>query len=127
MKSIPKLIRRYVSILLLSCILLFALNFILLAAFASRQTPNSSPWKTAEEAADALQQVNGSEYSLPEPIAHELKSSDAWAIFIDEETKQVKWQKANLPKSISLSYSLSDIASLIRGYIDVYANFTVTA
>ncbi len=124
MKSIPKLIRRYVSILLLSCILLFALNFILLAAFASGQTPNSSPWKTAEEAADALQQVNGSEYSLPEPIAHELKSSDAWAIFIDEETKQVKWQTANLPKSIPLSYTLSDIASLTRGYIDGYPTFT---
>ncbi len=124
MKSIPKLIRRYVSILLLSCILLFALNFILLAAFASGQTPNSSPWKTAEEAADALQQVNGSEYSLPEPIGHELKSSDAWAIFIDEETKQVKWQTANLPKSIPLSYTLSDIASLTRGYIDGYPTFT---
>jgi len=124
MKSIPKLIRRYVGILLLSCILLLVLNIILLAVFASGQTANVSPWKTAEEVADALQKTGSDKYSLPEPIALELKNSDAWAIFIDDKTKQVKWQTENLPKTIPLSYTLSDVASLTRGYIDGYPTFT---
>ncbi len=124
MKSVPKLIRRYVGILLLSCVLLLILNFILLAVFTAKQTPNASPWKTAEEVADALQQTDNGEYDLPNTVSLKLKNSDIWAIFIDNETKQVKWQTANLPKTIPLSYTLSDIANLTRGYIDGYPTFT---
>lgn len=124
MKSVPKLIRRYAAILLLSGILLLALNVILLAVFSFTQIPNAYPWKTAEEAADALQQTDDGGYGLPDAIILELKDDDAWAIFIDNETKQVKWQTDNLPESIPLSYTLSDIASLTRGYIDGYPTFT---
>lgn len=124
MKSVPKLIRRYAAILLLSGILLLALNVILLAVFSFTQIPNAYPWKTAKEAADALQQTDDGGYGLPDAIALELKDDDAWAIFIDNETKQVKWQTDNLPETIPLSYTLSDIASLTRGYIDGYPTFT---
>lgn len=124
MKSVPKLIRRYVGIMLLSCVLLLALNFVLLVIFTARQAPNAYPWKTAEEVAEALQQTDDGEYGLPNSVSLELKNSNAWAIFIDNETKQVKWQTANLPETIPLSYTLSDIASLTRGYIDGYPTFT---
>lgn len=124
MKSVPKLIRRYVGILLLSCILLLVLNVVLLAVFTASQAPNAYPWKTAEEVADALQQTDNGGYTLPDAVSLELKNSNAWAIFIDNETKQVKWQTANLPETIPLSYTLSDIASLTRGYIDGYPTFT---
>ncbi len=124
MKSIPKLIRRYMGIMLLSCVLLLVLNVVLLAAFTARQIPNAYPWKTAEEVADALQKTDDGGYDLPDAVSLELKSSDAWAIFIDNETKQVKWQTANLPETVPLFYTLSDIASLTRGYIDGYPTFT---
>ncbi len=124
MKSIPKLIRRYVGILLLSCVLLFVLNLVLLAVFTARQIPNAYPWRTAEEVADALHQTEDGSYDLPAAVSMELKSADAWAIFIDNETKQVKWQTVNLPETIPQSYTLSDIASLTRGYIDGYPTFT---
>lgn len=124
MKSVPKLIRRYVGILLLSCILLLVLNFILLAAYAANQAPNAYPWKTAKEVADTLRQVGDGEYELPDAIASELKDSNAWAIFIDNETKQVKWKTDNLPETIPMVYTLSAIASLTRGYIDGYPTFT---
>lgn len=124
MKNIPKLIRRYVGILFLSCLLLLVLNFLLLAAFTARQTPNAYPWKTAEEAAAVLRKTDDGGYGLPDTVLLELKNSDAWAIFIDNETKQVKWQTANLPETVPLSYTLSDIASLTRGYIDGYPTFT---
>ena len=64
MKSILRLIRRYVGILLLSCVLLLALNFIVLAVLVAGLTPNSHPWTTAEEVANALQWT-GEAYILP--------------------------------------------------------------
>lgn len=124
MKSVPKLIRRYVGILLLSCVLLLVLNIVLLAAFTARQAPNAYPWKTAQEVADTLQKTANGGYTLPDAVSLELKKSNAWAIFIDNETKQVKWQTANLPDTIPLAYTLSDIAGLTRGYIDGYPTFT---
>lgn len=124
MKSVPKLIRRCVGILLLSCVLLLVLNFVLLVVFTTRQVPNAYPWKTAEKVADAIQQTEDGGYDLPDAVSLELKNSDAWAIFIDNETKQVKWKTANLPETIPLSYTLSDIASLTRGYIDGHPTFT---
>ncbi|MCM1191250.1 MAG: HAMP domain-containing histidine kinase [Butyrivibrio sp.] len=124
MKSIPKLIRRYVGILLLSCGLLLALNLILLSVMASRQIPNAHPWKTAEEAAGSLRQTDEGLYALSEEMALELQESDAWAVFIDNETKQVRWHTDNLPETIPMSYTLSDIAGLTRGYVDGYPTFT---
>lgn len=124
MKSVPKLIRRYVGILLLSCVLLLVLNVVLLAVVTARQSPNAYPWKHAEEVAGAIQRTENGEYELPDTVVSELKNSDVWAIFIDNETKQVKWQTANLPETIPLTYTLSDIASLTRGYLDGYPTFT---
>ena len=57
MKSVPKLIRRFVGILLLSSILLIILNIVLLVVFTMRQIPNAQPWKTAEEVVNALHQT----------------------------------------------------------------------
>lgn len=124
MKSVPKLIRRYVRILLFSSVLLFVLNVVLLVVFTTRQTPNAYPWKTAEQVAASLQQTDSGAYDLPEAISLELKNSEAWAVFIENETKQVKWQTDDLPETIPLSYTLSDIARLTRGYIDGYPTFT---
>ena len=67
MKSIPKLIRRFLAILLLSTILLLFLNIILLYMLASGQTPGASPWTTALEIGNALQKAeNNGGYILPE-------------------------------------------------------------
>lgn len=123
MKSIPKLIRRFVGIMLLSCILLVILNLILLAVYASSQAPNAYPWKTAEEVANSLRQTEKG-YLLSDDMTLELKDSNVWAIFIDNATMQVVWQTDNLPETVPMSYSVSDIASLTRGYIDGYPTFT---
>ena len=64
MRSVPKLIRRYISILLLTCVLLIILNFVLLAILAVNQAPNAYPWKTSEEVAAALQLIGDGEYAL---------------------------------------------------------------
>lgn len=123
MKSVPKLIRRFVGIMLLSSVLLIILNFILLAVYAVNQAPNAYPWKTAKEVADNLLQ-NDNEYSLSEDVTFELQNSNVWAIFIDNKTMQVAWRTDNLPETVPMTYSVSDIANLTRGYIDGYPTFT---
>lgn len=123
MKSVPKLIRRFVGIMLLSSILLIFLNFTILGLYTVNQMPNAYPWKTAEEVADhLLQDENG--YSLPEEEAFALLNANVWAIFIDNKTMQVVWQTENLPEAVPMSYSVSDIAGLTRGYIAGYPTFT---
>lgn len=124
MKSVPKLIRRFVGILLLSSILLITLNIVLLVVLTMSQMPNSTPWKTAEQVADALFLTDDGNYTLTDEMASELEASGIWGILIDNDTRQVVWQTDNLPETIPLSYTLSDIASLTRGYIDGYPTFT---
>lgn len=123
MKSVLKLIQRFVGIMLLSSALLIILNFILLFIITVRQATNSQPWQTAKEVADNLFQ-NDNEYILPENLALELKKTDTWAIFIDNTTMNVVWHTDDLPETIPMSYSISDIARLTRGYIDGYPTFT---
>ena len=123
MKSVPKLIRRFVGIMLLSSVLLIILNFTLLVIYTQNQSPNGSPWTTAQEVADnLLQDSNG--YILTEETANELQNTNVWALFIDNATMKVVWQTDNLPETIPMSYTVSDIASLTRGYIDGYPTFT---
>ncbi len=123
MKSVSKLIWHFVGIMLLSSVLLIILNIILLAIYTESQAPNAQPWKTAEKvAANLFQDENG--YFLVEDTALELQKTNVWAIFIDNATMKVVWQTDNLPDTIPMSYSVSDIASLTRGYIDGYPTFT---
>ena len=123
MKSVPKLIRRFVGIMLLSSVLIIILNLTIVGIYTLNQAPNGSPWITAQDVADHLtQEDNG--YVLAEDIEAELKSTNAWAIFIDNATMTVVWQTDNLPKTVPMTYTVSDIASLTRGYIDGYPTFT---
>lgn len=123
MKSLPKLIRRFVGILLCSVLLLMVLNLSLFAAVVARQNANRSPWQTAQDAAEGLRAVHGG-YVLDSGIAGELASQDVWAIFLENGTLRAVWQTENLPDSIPLTYTASGIASLTRGYLDGYPTFT---
>lgn len=123
MKSVPKLIRHFVGIMLLSSLLLIILNFALLGIYTLNQTPNSSPWITAQEVADHLSK-NENKYVLNETTALELQNTNVWAILIDNATMKVVWQTDNLPETVPMAYTAPDIASLTRGYIDGYPTFT---
>lgn len=129
MKSLPKLILRFAEILFLSTFLLIILNVVVLMTFASDQvlnsrvTPNSSPWSTAQNAADCLKKTN-SGYTLDSEVEKQLKASNAWAIFIENNSGKVVWNTDNLPSGIPLEYTLSDIADLTRGYINDCPTFT---
>lgn len=124
MKSVPKLIRRFLAILILSIILLFFLNIVVLITLSLQQTPGASPWATALETGAALQKAEGGDgYILPEDAALLLAREDIWGILIDNHTHRISWHTDNLPDEIPMEYSLSDIASLTRGYIMDYPTF----
>mgnify|MGYP000766264502 CR=1 FL=1 len=123
MKSIPKLIRRFIGVLLLSAFLLLLVNFVVLGVLAAEQTPGASPWTTASETAEALTRTaNG--YVLSESIADELEEEHVWGILIDNASHKVIWQTENLPQEIPLEYTLSDVAYMSRGYVKDYPTFT---
>ena len=72
MKSIPKLIRRFVGILTLSIILFVILNVAFFAIVFVRNTSTFSPWDMADHAAAALQLTDGG-YSLSDNVMAKLK------------------------------------------------------
>lgn len=123
MRDITRLVRRFVGILLLSTVLLIALNVTIIAIVSANQTANGRPWTMAKETAAALQKTETG-YFLPNEISDELIRENAWAIYIDNETMAVKWHTENLPDTIPSRYTISDISSLTRGYIDGYPTYT---
>ena len=123
MKDITKLIRRFVSILLLSMILVIVLNIIILVVISASQMSNASPYTTARETAEALQETEAG-YVLSGDMTERLRRENAWAIYMDNNTLEVKWHTENLPETIPLRYTASDIARFTRGYIDGYPTYT---
>ena len=123
MKSVPKLIRRFVGIMALSIVLLVILNITFFAIVFVRNASTFSPWDMAAYAAVELQLTDGV-YSISDDVMAELKEENSWAFLIDNDTRQVVWGTDNLPDNIPMQYTLSDIAELTRGYIDGYPTFT---
>ncbi len=122
MNSILKLIRRFVGIMVLSFVLLILLNLSLLAAIAARQAANQSPWTIAMETAQALKPAD-SGFTVTSEAFASLRACGAWAVLIDESTGEVVWQTEDLPVTVPMHYTYSDIAALTRGYIDSYPTF----
>lgn len=125
MKSVPKLIRRFVGILLLSSILILFINVLMFVVLMISQFPDAdnSPYNIATETGKALEETD-SGYMLSKDISAKLQENQAWAILIDNDSLRVIWQTENLPNSIPCAYTLSDIADLAVGYIDGYPTYT---
>lgn len=123
MKSIPKLIGRFIGILLLSIFLLLVLNFFVLFFISINQSPSDSPYTIAEDTADTLYKTD-SGYALDNATLTFLQNENVWAILIGDNTKTVVWHTDNLPDAVPEKYSLSDISSLTSGYIEGYPTYT---
>ena len=75
MKSAAKLIRRFVSILLLSAVLLVIINVAVYAVLVSEKAPTetTSPYDIAEKAGEAFQVLPDGTYCLSEEVSSELE------------------------------------------------------
>ena len=125
MNNLPKLIRRFTGILLLSFMLLVFANFAILAFLMAWQSPSvaDSPYNVAIQTGKAFQ-ISESGYTLQEDISTQLKEQDIWAFVVDNDTLQIVWKTGNVPDTLPARYSLSDIADLSVGYLDGYPTYT---
>lgn len=125
MKSVPKLIRRFAGIWVLSCVLLLVVNLVGFAALMVWQSPDTadSPYHIAAETGTALVKSESGDYELTEELSMKLAQQDAWAIFIENDTLGVAWCTENTPATIPTAYTLSEIADLATGYLDGYHTY----
>ena len=103
MNSIPKLIRRFFGILILSVFLLLFLNLALLIFTAGRQLKSQGGWATADTISAGLTKQSDGPYVLDASAAAQLKTDNAWAVLIDGQTLQITWHSDFLPKEIPSS------------------------
>ena len=101
MRNIGKLTRRFLGILALSTFLLLLVNFVLLLIIAGSTTPGRGPWTTAGETEAALERDGGG-YVLSDEMTRNLKSQNAWAMYIDNDTMKVVWHTEDLPTEIPM-------------------------
>lgn len=123
MKRIPKLIKRFIGILLLSSFLILIFNLFVLFIISFHAATGGGPWSIVEETAQSLEKTEKG-YVLSDSIAERLTEKEAWAILIDNKTHNVVWYSDNLPSEIPKEYSISDIATLSRTYLKGYPTFT---
>lgn len=122
MRSVPKLIRKFVGILFISMLLLLLLNILVFYVVGLQQTASGSPYTTADEIGKALKKTEG-RYILDDEHVEALETQNIWAVRIDNETHTVTWQTDNLPDDIPLEYALSDVSDLTLGYIHDYPTY----
>lgn len=122
MKSVTKLIRRFVIILMLSTVLLFCVNLAIFIIIGTTQAANSGPWTVSSQVAAGLSQAENGIVLSPE-MTELLEEEEAWAMYIDNDTLSVLWHTQNFPENIPLQYNIAGIASLTRSYIEGFPTF----
>lgn len=124
MKSIFKLIRRFVMILMLSMIGLLVVNVVLFISLTHQERSSPGGWTMAEELGELLTETEDGEWMLPEEGKEMLSGERVWAVLIEDGTGDVIWHSDDLPGEIPLHYSVGDISWGTRGYIEDYPTTT---
>ena len=120
MKSIMKLIKRFVITLIFSLVVLLILNIVLLVTVVYRDIGVTGGWNMATKLAECLSQRPDGGYELSEEGRIMLEQRDSWAVLIQDGTGDVIWHSENLPEEIQLHYSAAEISWYTRGYVADY-------
>lgn len=124
MRNFGKFISKHFFIYLSVVILIVALNLLIFFFTFNGTVSNinkNNPVQTLEKISDNLTIQNG-EYLLNNEYQKYLAMNNIWGIIIDDNGNVI-WQH-NLPKEIPLKYSLQDVATFSKGYIEDYPVFT---
>ena len=117
MKTMIKILSRYVLSAAAVAIFLLIINFTVLAAWLFQSAREYGKNYTINQMADGLTLSNG-KFSLSGPIATELDQHQQWAMLIDGKGSVI-WNR-NLPSDVPLTYTLTDVAGLSRWYLRDY-------
>lgn len=124
MRNFGKFISKHFFIYLSVVILIVALDLLIFFFTFNGTVSNinkNNPVQTFEKISDNLTIQNG-EYLLNNEYQKYLAMNNIWGIIIDDNGNVI-WQH-NLPKEIPLKYSLQDVATFSKGYIEDYPVFT---
>lgn len=124
MRNFGKFISKHFFIYLSVVILIVALDLLIFFFTFNGTVSNinkNNPVQTLEKISDNLTMQNG-EYLLNNKYQKYLAMNNIWGIIIDDNGNVI-WQH-NLPKEIPLKYSLQDVATFSKGYIEDYPVFT---
>lgn len=124
MRSMVKLIWRFVITLIVSLVILLFLNLVLLAVTNRDYRGNGLGYQSAEKVAQALTETAEGEYELSAEGERLLEEKGAWALLVQDGTGDVIWHSSNLPREIPLHYSAAEISWYTRGYIEDYPTTT---
>ncbi|WP_242847955.1 HAMP domain-containing sensor histidine kinase [Inediibacterium massiliense] len=112
-----KIIMRYVLSAGGIAVLLLLTNFIVLVAWITSSMQYANTKYKVSEISQGLIKENHN-FVLSDEASFAIDHKYKWAMLLDDDGKVV-WSK-NLPKSIPLSYTSSDIASFSKWYLNDY-------
>ena len=121
MKDLLKICRRYIMTAILTVCLVLGMNILFFFVYLVRENMYKADesyysWRIARLSESLV--WDGDEYALSAEAAEQIDANYAFAMLIDQQGSVV-WSR-NLPDEIPLSYSLSDIASMTRWYLNDY-------
>jgi len=116
-KSMMKILSRYVLSAAGIALILLIVNFGALVAWVVQSGSITQKDYSISQLSDGLTFENGA-YILSGGVRDSIVKQYQWAMLLDD-TGQVIWSK-NLPGDVSLKYTVPDIASFTRWYLNDY-------
>ncbi|MDZ5725419.1 sensor histidine kinase [Acetobacterium sp. K1/6] len=117
MKSLRKIITRSILLTAAIALLLVTINLSFLTSFMMKYSSNQPLKYAISDISDGLLNNDGT-YELNSSATILMSKQFVWAMLIDREG-QVIWNK-NLPEDVPLQYTLADVASFSRWYLNDY-------
>ncbi|UWG96473.1 HAMP domain-containing histidine kinase [Dehalobacter sp. DCM] len=118
MKSMMKILLRYVFSAAGIALILLVVNFTVLVVWTIQSTGIAQKDYSIAQFADGLTLENGV-YTLSEPIRDTITTQYQWAMLIANDGGKVIWS-LNLPGDVPRYYTVTDIASFSRWYLNDY-------
>jgi len=117
MKSMMKILSRYVLSAAGIALILLVVNFGALAVLIIQAGQDAWMDLSFSQLSESLTSENGV-YTLSENASHEIEKQYQWAMLIDNDGNVV-WSM-DLPEDVPLKYSFSDVAGFTRWYLNDY-------
>ncbi|TEB05691.1 putative sensor histidine kinase TcrY [Pelotomaculum schinkii] len=117
MKSMMKILSRYVLSAAGVALILLIINFAVLAAWLVQAAKIEQRDYSVSQIADGLTKSDGV-YTLSESAGETIDKRFQWAMLLDDDGSVI-WSK-NLPGDVPLKFTVSDVAGFTRWYLNDY-------
>lgn len=118
MKGMTKILSRYVLSAAGVALILLVVNLAALVAWTAQSDKKVQKDYDIAQIADSLVRSGGG-YTFSEAAKRKIEKSHQWAMLIDNSSGMVIWS-LNQPSEVPQSYTISDVASFTRWYLNGY-------